>query len=477
MKEFLTDIVGERGHKRWDKAVSGGYENIRRLTHECLLPALERSQVLLSRLVGLSKFHKLSDVLGLDTTKLNAIVETLDCLHLLAHRVLTHANEELGQFAAFSRWLRYEIHVLNSEPLSQTLEELQEKRDLFDVPPTVKYIKGALTKSALRNFIRQLPMIGVVQPPAPPTDKWLPGGHDRSFFDTYKSLLQQQRESRDKGGDGTSVETPKLNDLTRRLGIQFEKVFGEIALTQRRGILHRSPLTLHSDCDQGVVDLTFCYEDAIEGQPCSIYVATRSVTSKHQVYLYRVVLNSVGGVSSTRSTSLATLDLQNGEVRQLQFVSDDTLMILWRDSRGSSHLFNFPFQPASTQPQSETTDPSPLVLDYIECDSTPFAPKPTISATTLDLSPESPHAGVLIHLFAPHGPKARPIHVDVNGRKGRRAICVLYGDAMRYEVLDLDATMIEDEEEYEDYQEGDEEEDDDDDDEEIFDSDEENNEN
>lgn len=57
------------------------------------------------------------------------------------------------------------------------------------------------------------------------------------------------------------------------------------------------------------------------------------------VYLYRVVLNSVGGVSSTRSTSLATLDLQNGEVRQLQFVSDDTLMILWRDSSKSrTHL-------------------------------------------------------------------------------------------------------------------------------------------
>lgn len=73
------------------------------------------------------------------------------------------------------------------------------------------------------------------------------------------------------------------------------------------------------------------------------------------------------------------------------------------------------------------------------------------------------------------------MHVDVNGRKGRRAICVLYGDAMRYEVLDLDAAMGEDEEEDEDYQEGDEEEDDDEDDygddDEVFDSDEENNEN
>ena len=124
-----------QGHKRWDKAVAGGYENIRRLTHECLLPALERSQVLLSRLLGLSKFHKVSDVLGLDSIKLNGIVETLDCLHLLAHRILNHANEELIQFSAFSRWLHHEIQILNSEPLSQTLEENLEKRDPFDVPP------------------------------------------------------------------------------------------------------------------------------------------------------------------------------------------------------------------------------------------------------------------------------------------------------------------------------------------------------
>lgn len=48
-------------------------------------------------------------------------------------------------------------------------------------------------------------------------------------------------------------------------------------------------------------------------------------------------------------------------------------------------------------------------------------------------------------MFAAHGPKARPIHVDVNGRKGRRAVCVLYGDSMRYEVLDLDAAMEEEE--------------------------------
>nr|UPX44851.1 hypothetical protein FAC5L9_14 [Penicillium camemberti] len=446
MKEFMVDIVGERGHKRWEKAVSGGYESIRRLTHECLLPALDRSQVLLSRLMGLSKFPKLSDVLGLDTHKLNAIVETLDCLHLLAHCILNNANAELDQFNAFSRWLQHEILILNAEPLSQTSEELLEKRDLFDVPPTVKYITGALRKSVLRNFIRQLPMIGVPQQPTPPTDKWLPGDHDRSFYDTFKSVLAQQRQVQAEGGDSSTVDAPKLNDLTKRLGIQFEKVFAEIALTQRRGILHRSPLTLHADCDQSILDVKICHEDGEEGRPCSIYLTARSTTSKSLVYFYRIILDSSNGVSYTRSTFVAALDLQEGEIKQLQFVADDTLMILWATNQGPSYLINLPFQPSSAQSSSTNPDQPSNVLEYVECDPHPSDTKPCVSATLLDVSALF-EAGIVRHVFATSGLKAKPVRVDVNGRKGRRAVCVLYGDAMRYDVLDLDAAMEDEEEE------------------------------
>ncbi|OOQ87762.1 anaphase-promoting complex component Cut20/Apc4 [Penicillium brasilianum] len=446
MKEFLVDIVGERGHKRWDKAVSGGYESIRRLTHESLLPALQRSQVLLSRLVGLSKFHKLNDVLGLDTSKLNAIVETLDCLHLLAHRILNHASEELDQFAAFSRWLRHEIMILGSEPLSQTWDELLEKRDLFDVPPTVKYITGALRKSVLRNFIRQLPMIGVPQVPPPVTDKWLPDGHDRSFYDTFKALLNQQKQVQAEGGDGTSVDAPKLNDLTRRLGIQFEKVFAEIALTQRRGILHRSPLTLHKDCDRNVIDVKICYEETVKGRPCSIYVAARSASIKSLVYIYRIVLDSVNGVSSTRETSVAALSFKEGAVTQLQFVEDDTLMILYANSE-SNYLLNLPFQPASVLETSDKGGTLVVPLNYLNNEPHPTTAKPTVQSTPLDIGSLLGETDIVIHIFASSGPKANPLHIDVNGRQGRRAICVLYGDMMRYEVLDLDAEL--EEEEYE----------------------------
>ncbi|OOF95512.1 hypothetical protein ASPCADRAFT_397201 [Aspergillus carbonarius ITEM 5010] len=440
LREFLVDIVGERGHKRWEKAVSSGYENVRRLTHECLLPALERCEVLLSRLIGLSKFYKLSEVLGLETSDLTAIVETLDCLHLLAHRILINANEELAQFNSFSRWLRHEIDMQTAEPMSQTLEELMEKTDMVEYPHTLKYIRGALTKSKLRNFIQQLPMMGMPRPPPTASDKWAPTGHDRSFYDTFRKLLEQS-----DGPEANPVELPKMNDLTKRLGLQFERVFGQIALTQRRGILHRSPLSLHLDCDKDVIDMVMCNEDTDKKGVCVIYIATRSIKKKHLLCFYRVELDSENGVSSTQSISTGALDLQEGEIRQVQFVEDDTIVVLWSSNKRTPYLLSLPFQPASTKTDA-TTEPTHFAVEYNSLQESIPHDFMTVATAVDLLSPDSQFTGLIKHTFVGAGVKGRPVKVDVNGRRGRRAICVLYGDAMRYEVLDLDAEL-EDEEE------------------------------
>ncbi|KAH8434213.1 putative anaphase-promoting complex component Cut20/Apc4 [Aspergillus melleus] len=453
LKEFLVDIVGERGHKRWEKAVAGGYENVRRLIHECLLPALERCQVLLSRLIGLSKFHKLSEVLGLETSDLNAIVETMDCLQLLSHHILIHSNDEMCQFESFSKWLRHEIDMQAAEPMSQTLEELMEKTDMIEYPQTLKYIRGALTRSTLRHYIQQLPMMGMPRPTSSASDKWAPTGHDRSFYDTFKKLLEQQNQN---PGDVDTAKLPKINDLTKRLKVQFDKVFGQIALTQRRGILHRSPLSLDPDCDQNVIDITMRYEDIDNQSLCVIYVATRSIKSKHLMYMYRLVLDSANGVSSTRNISIGTIDLQEGQIRQVEFVEDNTLMVLWADSRGYSSLLNFAFQPIPPgTADAASSSASPLFIEFHEYHGQPLSPQRAGSTIALDLvTLESPSADLVKHAFSVSGPKAKPSRIDTNGRSGRRAVCVLYNDGLRYEVLDLDAEMIEEEEDNEDGEAG-----------------------
>lgn len=311
--------------------MSGGYEIVRRLTHECLLPALERCEVLLSRLIGLSKFQKLSEVLGLETSDLNAIVETLDCLNLLAHHIIINTNEELAQFHSFSHWLRHQIDLLSAEPMSQTLEELMEKTDLVEYPLTLKYIRGPLTKSSLRNFIQQLPMMGFARPPAGSDDKWAPTkGDNRSFYDMFKKLLDQHNRATE---EAEPVELPKINNLTRRLGLQFEKVFSQIAVTQRRGILHRSPLVLHECCDKTVFDSTMRYEVVGRGEDrCVIYVAARLTAKKHTAYIYRVVIDSENGVSSTREAHVGAINLKEGIIRQVQFIDNDKLMVLWSNN-------------------------------------------------------------------------------------------------------------------------------------------------
>jgi anaphase-promoting complex subunit 4 len=70
-----------------------------------------------------------------------------------------------------------------------------------------------------------------------------------------------------------------------------------------------------------------------------------------------------------------------------------------------------------------------------------------VKLTPLDITSSEPRIVDLVKHRFPG--KARPVKIDVNGRQGRRAICVLYGEGLRYEVLDMDAEM-EDEEEEED---------------------------
>lgn len=225
-----------------------GYETIRRLTHECLLPALERCSVLLGRLIGLSKFHKLSPVLGLKTQDLKECLATVDCLTLLGHKVMVNSGRELAQFVAFSKWLRYEIDLQAADPLSATAEELMEKADTINHAQTLNYIQGALTRSALLDFIQ-------AKTPETNNDQWNGDHTARVFYENYKTLLQKL----EKRKSGEEIDIPVLSDLTTRLRVQFEKVFKRIAETQRRSILEKTIRALGVDKGSEVVDMTMNY--------------------------------------------------------------------------------------------------------------------------------------------------------------------------------------------------------------------------
>ena len=218
-----------KGHKRWEKATNTGYESVRRLTHENLLPALERFTIIVSRLRGLSKFQVSNDTLGLSTRDLDSILDTVNCLQFMAHCILIAAGSELSQFQAFSGWLRQEIDIqaTNAVPLENI-----EKDTNIDYSSTLKYIQGPMMHSQLVNLFD-------LKEQGDNSLRWDLAEEGRSLFELYKSERQGVTKE-----ESIHMRLPGLSALIEHVKMQCESVFDRIAETQRRNIRFGSPISI-----------------------------------------------------------------------------------------------------------------------------------------------------------------------------------------------------------------------------------------
>lgn len=209
-----------------------GYETIRRLAHESLLPALERLTVLLSRLRGLSKFQDSNTALGLTTQELDNVLDTTASLQLLAHYVMIAAGAELRGFSAFSAWLRHEIDTQSTEPGSSAAHEAGERDNNIDHASTLEYIRGPMKQSRLFSLFN-------MDPPIEDRQLWDLNAEGRSLYELYKRELKTASDS-----NSPEKQLPGLDALIGHLGSQCNAVFAGIAATQKRNVRLGSPVHL-----------------------------------------------------------------------------------------------------------------------------------------------------------------------------------------------------------------------------------------
>ena len=200
---------------------------MQRLAHENLLPALERFTVLVSRLRGLSRFQLSNASLGLSTTEFDNILDTIDCLQLVAHQILRISGSELRQFNAFSAWLRQEIDIQASDA---SMAEFADVDLNIDHASALEYIQGAMTLSQLTSFFN-LDAQGEEKSPT----KLAAEG--RSLFELYKLQKAGTEES-------SAGRFPTLDALMKYLDTQCNAVFNGIAETQRRSVRFGAPVYL-----------------------------------------------------------------------------------------------------------------------------------------------------------------------------------------------------------------------------------------
>ena len=235
-----------QGYKRWDKAATSGYEQIRRLAHEYLLPALERCAVVVSRLRGLSKYQKSGNVLGLSTRALNNVSDIIDCLNLLGHEILNISGIELRQFVAFSSWLRHEIDLQSFDPASSS-EDPAEKDGDIDYAKVLGYIQGPMVNSKLNQLLQE------TSPVVSSTTSF--EEHESPLYDSFRLNFSRSR-SRDTF-NSTLLNLGKLYSYLER---RCHDVFKQIAEAQKRNVLVGVMLPLTSSQDVTAVDMKMIQE-------------------------------------------------------------------------------------------------------------------------------------------------------------------------------------------------------------------------
>lgn len=388
LREWLLDEVGERGLKRWEKGVLVGLDTMRRIVHECLLPALERCHVVLSRLEGMSRFQKAARVLGLDTRALTIVRGTMDCLCILAHDLLNVIGKEIREFEAFLKWIRLEAEVQGLEATSERAEELREGSDTIEYRVVLDYISGAMKHSGTLKYLRH---IG----PGKETDiesDWRGGDEESGYYEAY---IRARKDPE------TAKTMPRLDQLVTRLEGQCAKVFEQIAETLRKSIIHSHVYDLPSGCDPEVMDVRIIPRQD-ESDVFDIYVVAKERGRKPAVTHVHLQGNKSGSsltnIHPIRSTSLPLTEPE--EVCDIQFVDDSEFLALTR-GKEFCRIVGWELRDMNWRTR---------------------------------------------HSFDVKGQDTgRPARVEVNGRKGKRVVCVLDEQGSQYTIFDLDHSAQDDE--------------------------------
>ncbi|KAH8589995.1 anaphase-promoting complex, cyclosome, subunit 4-domain-containing protein [Bisporella sp. PMI_857] len=415
VREWLVDELAERGHKRWDKAVVTGLENIRRLVHENMLPALDRCSVILSRFAGIAKFHGSNDNLGFTSQQISLVTQTVACLHLVASKILMQTVEELDLFAAFSAWLRHEIDRLASDTSSSANEEANEKEASLDHGKVLLYLKTSMNSSPLAIYF------------ADDSDKDFntladPGRRDGTLFVLLEEQLRKQEQ-------GLPYMKPllRIHLLCGYLTQQASAIFKQIAEAEKRNVLFGKPHDLGVAQEGAPMDMKMSQAVCL-----LLCLSFPKIISVNHLKIYQVAMLIENGISTVTQTTLSIIELGSGKIKDVKFSNDIFISVLW-EIEGHTHLLSIPYK-------------GPLYKNEPDCilEYSPFGPKAKIPPPFI-----FDNASIVEHFSKykiPGEDTFKPAKLEIREqteygwKEDMKRVLVLAEDKLHYKVFKLPAT-------------------------------------
>ena len=331
-KEWLVEEVGERGLKRWEKAVGDCLDLIRRMASECLLPAIERCQLTLSRLDGLARFSETANKLGLDEKLIRPVRDLLDVLTLLCEDMLNDVCLEVREFAAFMRWIKWEAEVEALEEASERAEEMRESYNgEAELRTVLDYVGGPMNTSRVLKYVSAEKEVV--------SKESSQQAEDAQYYADYE-------KARKSSADDQML--PKLGDVLLRLQARSQQIFGHIAGTLKTSVLSHYMLEMPAKADSNMLDVRVIPAD--DDNAMNIHVLARGKSDASVLYIR---------ISGGQNSSPEMIEVQ----QRLPRDTEDILDVKFVDDKSFIVLGSFGGDRFLAESQNWTTSTGPPVLN------------------------------------------------------------------------------------------------------------------
>ncbi|KAH9819865.1 Anaphase-promoting complex, cyclosome, subunit 4 [Teratosphaeria destructans] len=330
MKEWLVDIVKETNHKRWDQAVNGMYSNIQNHIFINLLPALDRLSIAAATLRGHAKYHEGSSKFEVSPAHFTKMLDGVDGLRAVAHKVQLIVISEHRRFRAFSKWLRVMIDIGVAGPGSKSAIETEEREvPNLDYTLLLGYIEETMTRSKLVPFIVQRPGMqgSCSKGEFFSTAAISQMGHERTMealkrLDTFKG--DSELESKDADETNLVLNLPALAVyLAGNARVVLESI------THWQSKMLRPPTTNPVSLDPGLRVLDMKMDPAPGAKHhCSLRLLLSSSSGEHQLLIHHTTHDPSNPTSSTSNPTNTNLPHPGGEIISGTFHSDDAYLFL-----------------------------------------------------------------------------------------------------------------------------------------------------
>lgn len=384
--EWLSDVVKEPNHKRWDQAVGTMYANIQNHIFINLIPALDRLSIAVCSLHGHARYHDGDAAFDVPAQLFKNILEGVDALRLIAYKILTICMHEWQLFRSFSKWLRIVIDISIAGPGSKSALDMEEKEAaILDYNAVLEYVGDVMMGSELQGYVRALPDFkGVVQG----RDEFFehPVVKEMGYERTLKATQEAAKEDAPKEIPERDKEVLNLQAVAASLTGHIRVAMERLALWQSKLLpQQRQPEVLAVSSGATVCDMRVLVSQSHQPEVHLLDIENGNLL------LVRYIPESRNQESVCVSTHRDILDAK--------FLDKTSAICLRKDSNGR-HLL------------ARTALPNPA-----------------------DLSFEIQEAESLHYLA--DGQAFQPAKILVGGRMGKEVVVVFSGDGRSWRLYDL----------------------------------------